>query len=210
MLKVIESSKYEVIILHTNDHDNNLLIGGGLEVAVARGGWKTKGESLCALFEYFLNTTLAISTAGRVLSGYPNPRVPCFPPRFSVFVTAENKDKIMKMMSDLFDHSFQITGCQPLLNFAKTMFASLLQYHEVMQNTYGMDHIIVRTVIQSAKKFGTTMKELSEWGGLVRNDFNLRNAARSSIGSHAADYNVHFNTVRILNVILTGRICLNC
>lgn len=177
------------------------MTGGGLEVAVARGGWKTKGESLCALFEYFLNTTLAISIAGRVLSGYPNPRVPCFPPRFSVFVTAENKDKIMKMMSDLFDHSFQITGCEALLNFAKTMFASLLQYHEEMQNTYGMNHIIVRTVIQTAKKFGTTMKELREWGSLVRNDFNMRNAARSSIGSQAADYNVHFNTVRFLKMI---------
>jgi hypothetical protein len=81
----------------------------------------------------------------------------------------------MKMISNLFDHSFQITGCHALLNFAKTMFSSLQQYHEEMQNTYGMDHIIVRTVIQTAKKFGTTMKELSEWGSLERNDFHLRN-----------------------------------
>ena len=55
---------------------------GGLEVAVARGGWKTKGESFCALLEYFLNSTTAISTAGRALCGYPNPRVPCFPQCF--------------------------------------------------------------------------------------------------------------------------------
>jgi hypothetical protein len=65
--------------------------GGGLEIAIARGGWKTKGESLCALFEYFMDTTCSISIGGRILSGYTNPRAPCFPPRFSVFVNAENE-----------------------------------------------------------------------------------------------------------------------
>ena len=168
-----------------------------VEVAVARGGWKTKGESLCALFEYFLNTTQAISTAGRALSGYPNPRSPCFPPRFSVFVTSDNKDKVMKMISDLFDNSFQISGCSALQNFAKTMFASLLQYHDEMQRNYGMDHIIIRAIVQSAKKFGVSMREITQWGDLVRNDFALRNSARSSFGSQASDYNVHFNTVRV-------------
>ena len=148
------------------------------------------------MFEYFLNTTTAISTAGRALCGHPNPRVSCFPPRISVFVTADNKDKIKKMISELFDNSFQITRCEALHGFAKTMFASLLQHHDEMQSTYGMEHIIVRRVIQTAQKFGTTMRELSEWGSLVRDDFNLRNAARSSSESQAADYNVHFNTVR--------------
>ena len=147
------------------------------------------------MFEYFLNTTTAISTAGRALSGYPNPRVSCFPPRISVFVTADNKDKIMKMISELFDNSFQITRCEALQGFAKTLFASLVQYHDEMMNAYGMEHIIVRRVIQTAQKFGATMRELSEWGSLVRDDFNLRNAARSSTGSQAADYNVHFHTV---------------
>lgn len=41
------------------------------------------------------------------------------------------------------------------------------------------------------------MREITQWGDLVRNDFALRNSARSSFGSQASDYNVHFNTVRV-------------
>ena len=57
------------------------------EVAIARGGWKAKSESLAALFEYFMNTTHAISIGGRVLAGFSNPRVRCFLPRISPFLT---------------------------------------------------------------------------------------------------------------------------
>lgn len=65
--------------------------GGGLEVAIARGGWKGKGESLSALFEYWMNTSFAISTAGRILAGHLNPRVKCYPPRLSVILSDENE-----------------------------------------------------------------------------------------------------------------------
>lgn len=65
--------------------------GGGLEVAIARGGWKGKGESLSALFEYLMNTNLSISIGGRILAGYLNPRVRCFPPRLSVVLSDENQ-----------------------------------------------------------------------------------------------------------------------
>ena len=65
--------------------------GAGLEVAIARGGWKAKGESLTALFEYFVNTAHAISIGGRVLAGFSNPRVRCFAPRITPFVTDENE-----------------------------------------------------------------------------------------------------------------------
>jgi hypothetical protein len=169
--------------------------GGGLEIAIARGGWKTKGESLCALFEYFMDTTCSISIGGRILSGYTYPRAPCFPPRFTVFVNAENEDKVKKMVANLFNQSFEITSSLYLANFAKTIFASLLQYHDEMQRCYGMDHIIVRNVIVSAQKFGITMTELAEWGNLVRDDFVMRNAARHPSGVFNMEYLVHFNTV---------------
>jgi hypothetical protein len=65
--------------------------GGGLKIAIARGGWKGKGESLCALFEYLMNTCYAISIGGRILAAYLNPRVRCFPPRLSVVLTDKNQ-----------------------------------------------------------------------------------------------------------------------
>ena len=175
--------------------------GGGFEVSVARGGWKTKGESLCASFEYFMNTTFAISTGGRILSGYTNPRAPCFPPRLEVFVTNENRDKVAKMVANLFNQTFEISSSPYLGNFAKSLFACLVQHHEAMQQSHGMDHIIVRNVIASAQKFGVTMAELSDWGNLVRDDFVMRNASRHSSGNSTTDYQVHFNTVSVLHRI---------
>ena len=170
--------------------------GGGFEVAVARGGWKAKGETICALFEYYMNTTLSINIAGRILSGFKNPRSPSYPPRFNSFVTSENKAKVMSMLGYLLDKRFHISVSPVLGSFAKVMFASLLQYHEPMQHTYGMDHIIVRYVIDSARKFNISNLELTEWGNLVRRDVALRNAARNSSGSQSTDYAVHCNTVR--------------
>jgi hypothetical protein len=123
------------------------------------------------------------------------PRAPCFPPRFTVFVNAENEDKVKKMVANLFNQSFEITSSLYLANFAKTIFAPLLQHHDEMQRCYGMDHIIVRNVIVSAQKFGITMTELAEWGNLVRDDFIMRNAARNPSGVFNMEYLVHFNTV---------------
>ena len=107
-------------------------------------------------------TTSAVSTAGRILSGYPNPRIGCYPPRFSAFVTSENKDVVMRIMSDLLDCRFMISACPELSMFAKTMMASLLQYHDEIITVYGSRHIIVRSVSEKAHKFGITSSRLSE------------------------------------------------
>lgn len=175
------------------------LEGGGFEVAVARGGWKSKGESITALFEYYMCTTSSVSIAGRILSGYPNPRVGCFPPTFSAFVTSENKDQVMRMMSDLLDSRFMISTCPSLSMFAKTMMSSLLQYHEELIILYGSKHLIVRAVSESAQKFGITSSRLSEWGRLIREDFAMRNGGRCQPSSAAGDFNMVCNFCLICN-----------
>jgi hypothetical protein len=135
-------------------------------------------------------TTSAVSTAGRILSGYSNPRIGCFPPRFSAFVTSENKDVVMRIMADLLDSRFMISACPELSMFAKTMMSSLLQYHDELITVYGSRHIIVRAVTESAKKFGISTAKISEWGRLVREDFAIRNSARSQPPNATGDFNM--------------------
>ena len=144
-------------------------------------------------------TTSAVSTAGRILSGYPNPRIGCFPPRFSAFVTSENKDVVMRMMADLLDSRFMISACPELSMFAKTMMSSLLQYHDELITVYGSRHIIVRAVSESAHKFGITNSRLSEWGRLVREDFAMRNGGRCQPPNAAGDFNMVCNLCTICN-----------
>lgn len=110
------------------------------------------------------------------------------------------------MISDLFDQNFRITGCGALKNFAKTMFASLLHHHEEMQASYGMDHIIVRLFVLSARKFGITMREITDWGNSVRNDFRMRNSTRHLNQSQTADSGVHFYTVSVDSVYIINTI----
>ena len=100
------------------------------------------------------------------------------------------------MIANLFNQSFEITLCPALRIFCKTLFASLLQYHEAMQHTYGMDHIIVKAVINSAVKFGVSFSELRKWGVTFREDFDMRNAARNRDDNNISNYIVNFNTVR--------------
>ena len=64
------------------------------------------------------------------------------------------------MISFLFNKTFDMSTSPTLGTFAKTMFASLLQYHEVMQRDYGINHIVVISLNDCAKMFGITMREL--------------------------------------------------
>ena len=82
----------------------------------------------------------------------------------------------MKIIADLFDTGHRVT--EKLLPFAKTMFASLLQYLDDLIRHCGTSNIVVSHIVNSGAKFGVPLKTLIEWGFIVSDDFALRNSIR--------------------------------
>jgi hypothetical protein len=84
----------------------------------------------------------------------------------------------LKIVADLFDTAYCLTKNDTLLPFAKTMFASLLQYLNDVIRDCGTANTIISHIVKSSMKFGITLKVLIAWGNIVRDDFALRNASR--------------------------------
>ena len=50
-----------------------------LEQLILRGGWHLNGD--CKVWEYLLPTISSLNVSGRGITGWPNPKRRCYPPR---------------------------------------------------------------------------------------------------------------------------------
>ena len=177
-------------------------------------GWDH--SSYCKAFEYMVCETSSIAVGGRVLAGWENPRIPCYPPTlcFLSYLTKEKQEDFLNFLHQTFNYTANIP---PML--IQTMCASILCYLDTFISTYTVNHIVVRTLSAKAQQYGFSLEKLLLWGKEVENHYKSSNLRRVVLNSSSSSellvstmqFNIanvqhDLNEVRTENKILKAQI----
>jgi hypothetical protein len=141
--------------------------------AIARGGWDCKGDST---FFHYLTQKLHIARAGRALAGWRDARLHVCAPSLEAVITAENHGLVEEFCTELFAGVGVPQLQEDLKQFRNVMVASLLMYHENVQEELGIDALVVRKVHAAAQRRGITASTIRAWGSMIKDQFVVQNA----------------------------------
>lgn len=152
----------------------------GLYHAIMAGGWDA--EEINRSFCYLMGLREPMNTAGRVLSGWPNPRKPAPTPRLSqVFATFE-KAKI-QAFKNFYGHLFQLANLRReefdpnhgrLAKFVEAVAATIVMYLPMRIADVSTRHPIVQHVLSTAALFRITKQDLLRYAEIIRNDWTIQ------------------------------------
>ena len=87
------------------------------------------------------------------------------------------------------------------------MLASLLMFHGSLTVTYGPTHLIVQTVVATARRLEIFTLTFIEWGQKIEEDFHRKKTGNSEVGGSAEERAaIEIRGLRKDKVILTTRL----
>lgn len=143
---------------------------------IARGDWDWTGE--CQIFGYITNK-MHVAFAGKTLAAWKDPRQKVSSPRLDAIIHPDAKAKVLRLAFHLFLFSPNCLGDR-LVGFRDAMVAVLLMYFEDKCQDLGYNNIVVKVITNTANQCQIPLADIREWGKLIRQDFNLRNAHNQS------------------------------
>ena len=127
-------------------------------------------ESVSKARVYIKGILESISRAGKALSGWSRPTTRVQQPN-CVFITEGNITKVENLMIKLFQCSVpQMKRAGRLWPLANCLLATVLMYLSEMMTEYPRHRVLV-TLKEHAIDCDITMKELLEWGAIVKEKF---------------------------------------
>ncbi len=142
----------------------------GIYHAIMAGGWEC--EDLNRVFCYMMALKGPMGVAGRVLAGWPNPRVKAPTPNLhwvKMNLDSTKQGLLDDFIYDLFqlsylEQQFFAIGTGKLWLFVETMAASLLMYLAKRCADVTAGHPVIVKILNTAPRFGFTKKDLFAFG----------------------------------------------
>jgi hypothetical protein len=152
---------------------------GDICVGTIRGGW---GRQVASMY--------TLSIGGKAVTGWCDPRKPVHPPscepilgRMTVEADRQTFTNFVGRLLDAVHFRLLDSHLKPL---AFTMVASLLQYLRPFIDKYSDKHVVVVSLLSTARTFGYSRATLLQWGEAIHADWQLRNVmnvdTRSDLG----------------------------
>lgn len=132
-------------------------------------------ESMSKAFVYIAGILESVSRAGKALAGWERTKIKICQPS-CIFMTEDNSTKVENLMIKLFQCSVpQMKRTGRLWPLANCLLATTLMYLSETMVEYPRHKILV-VVREMAEDCDITMKELLEWGRLVKDKFTTDHA----------------------------------
>lgn len=152
----------------------------GLYHAIMAGGWDA--EEINRSFCYLMGLREPMNTAGRVLSGWPNPRKPAPTPRLSAMFATFDKPKI-QAFRNFYGQLFQLATFRRedfdpnqgrLAKFVEAVTATVVMYLPMRIADVSASHPVVQQVLRTAAQFRITKQDLIRYADIIRDDWTIQ------------------------------------